>query len=60
MSRKTKTVSICLQPDLHDWLRKYADRNHMSVSGALQQMVLAKAREEGTLNAITEETKQPE
>lgn len=60
MGRKTKTINICLQPDLHEWLRKYADLNHMSVSGVLQQLVLAKAREEGTLNAIAEETKQSE
>lgn len=49
--RKTKTISICLQPDLHDWIRKYALENRTTVSASIQQLILAKALEEGTLNA---------
>ena len=58
--RRTKTISICLPPEIHEWVRRYAFENHTTVSATIQQMILAKAREEGTLNAIAEETKQSE
>ena len=57
--RTTKTISICLQPDLHEWIRRYAFEHNTTVSATIQQLILAKAREEGTLNA-EEETIQSE
>ena len=58
MPRSTKTISICLPPVLHEWIRRYAFENHTTVSATIQQMILAKAREEGALNAVEETTSQ--
>ena len=58
--RRTKTISICLPPEIHEWIRRYAFENHTTVSATIQQMILAKAREGGQLNGIAEKTDQSE
>lgn len=49
--RRTRTVSICLEPDIHDWIKQYASENYTSVSAAIKQLILAAKNQEANTNA---------
>lgn len=42
--RKVKTISLSITPETHEQVKRYAEMNHQSVSGAITQLIWAAVR----------------